>query len=67
MHGAVVSPDGVVTEPAFVIANEATALQHPVVASDGAGHRFVLYDRFDPSPGHNIRRVRARVLDPTTE
>jgi hypothetical protein len=66
MHGAVISPDGVVTEPAFVIANAATPLQHPVVASDGAGHRFVLYDRFDPSPGHNVRRVRARVLEAET-
>jgi hypothetical protein len=62
MRGAEVSPDGLVTEPEFVIAHESTPLENPVVASDGAGHRFALYDRFDPSAGYNIRRARARVL-----
>lgn len=64
LHATEVSPDGVITAPEFVIANEGTALQNPVAASDGAGHRLVLYDRFDPSVDYNVRRVRARVLDP---
>jgi hypothetical protein len=63
MNGAAVSPSGVVSEAAFLIANEATALQNPIAASDGAGHRLVLYDRNDPSSDYNVRRVRARVLD----
>lgn len=65
VNGAAVSPTGVVSEAAFAIANEATALQHPIVASDGAGHQLVLYDRHDPSPAYNVRRIRARVMDST--
>ena len=36
-----------------------TAPDRPVIASNGAGHIVALYDRFDPTAGFRVRRIRA--------
>jgi large repetitive protein len=63
VFGARVSIDGVVSpEGGELLAAPDTAAERPIVASDGAGHSLLVYDRYDPSPASRARRVRARVV-----
>jgi hypothetical protein len=64
VRAALVSREGAVRPPgAFVVAPDTGAPTGLSVASDGAGHRVVLYDRADLSPAYRVRRVRARVIE----
>jgi len=63
MRGAQVTPAGEIVAPGdFLIAPADPTALHPVVISNGAGHRIAMYDRFDRSLTTFMRRVRARVL-----
>ena len=55
-----VSPTGVPS--ALPTIAPATPPQETALVSSGAGHVVALYDRFDPSPAFQIRRVRAVVI-----
>jgi hypothetical protein len=65
MRAAQVTPAGEIVAPgAFAINPADPSALRPAVISNGAGHRFAMYDRFDRTPGVMMRRVRARVIGP---
>ena len=68
LRAAQVTVGGEVVAPgAFSIAAAGLGAVHPVVVSNGAGHRIAMYDRYDASPTTLMRRVRARVIgEPAT-
>jgi hypothetical protein len=63
LHGAEVTVDGAVVDGSEVVLAAAPwPLDRPVLASDGAGHRALVYDGMDPTPAYRVRRVRARTI-----
>jgi hypothetical protein len=55
------------TTSPFVIAGTSWNETQPSVASDGAGHALVTYERFDPSSTFGSMRARARLVDLTSQ
>jgi MYXO-CTERM domain-containing protein len=63
LHGAEVTVDGAVVDGSEVVLAAAPwPLDRPVLASDGAGHRALVYDVLDTTAAYRVRRVRARAI-----
>jgi hypothetical protein len=65
LYGVRLSPTGALREAPVPLSEENGLEQRSAVASDGAGHAFVAYQRFVSGPTANEVQVRARVVDMT--
>jgi len=58
-----VTPAGEIVAPGpFQVAPASLRATHPVMVSNGAGHRIAMVERYDASPTTLMRRIRARVV-----
>jgi hypothetical protein len=63
MRGAEVALDGtLVGTGELLISPSGEVVDHPALVSNGVDQVVALYDRFDDSPEHDVRRVRARAI-----